>query len=371
MNASSARSSRSALAPFLVSMIGFAAILVLPSVGAWGGDGEDHPEPAASDTAAAADESAAAAETTTPDEVDGDAAAKHTIAWEKDYDAALARATELGRTVLVDFGAEWCGWCKKMDRDTFENAKVIEVVRDHFIALKVDVDVTPALKEKYAIEGLPTLLFLSSGGKEMQRFEGYMGPDVFLERASKAAASSKTLTDLGTAAKTNPDDIDAQRAYARALFAVKNVEEARVVLANALERQPDHAGLLLDAADVQRSAGKLAEAKKVYERLLALPEGSAEIDRTAVHLAHGKLLVSMKEFRPAIEQLSHYLERVQPAEGADKDNSAIWEAHFWRGYAHSVLKDAPAALADLRTVREKDQGHWGLRANYIIEIVAP
>ena len=40
--------------------------------------------------------------------------------WQTDYKAALEQAAKENKPVLIDFtGSDWCGWCIKMQKDTF------------------------------------------------------------------------------------------------------------------------------------------------------------------------------------------------------------------------------------------------------------
>lgn len=51
--------------------------------------------------------------------------------------------TELkGNTKLffVDFYTSWCGWCKKMDRETFANPVVAKILNTYFIPVKFDAE---------------------------------------------------------------------------------------------------------------------------------------------------------------------------------------------------------------------------------------
>jgi len=51
-------------------------------------------------------------------------------------------AIELNKTtnkkVIVDLYTDWCGWCKKMDRETFKDPQVVAYIAENFIAVKLD-----------------------------------------------------------------------------------------------------------------------------------------------------------------------------------------------------------------------------------------
>ncbi|HHB78642.1 MAG TPA: DUF255 domain-containing protein [Saprospiraceae bacterium] len=44
------------------------------------------------------------------------------------------------KPIFVDVYTDWCGWCKKMDRSTFRDAKVVKILTDDFYAVKLDAE---------------------------------------------------------------------------------------------------------------------------------------------------------------------------------------------------------------------------------------
>lgn len=105
------------------------------------------------------------------------------IVWESDMPSALERARSEGKPVLVNFYADWCVWCKRLESTTLRDAKVAAVLQSKVVPLSLDVDGEgKELSNEYRVDGLPTIVVLDAGGREIGRIPGYMPPDSFLEQ---------------------------------------------------------------------------------------------------------------------------------------------------------------------------------------------
>ena len=103
------------------------------------------------------------------------------VTWEKDLPSALERARVEGKPVLVNFYADWCVWCKRLESTTFRDAKVASVLQNRVVPLSLDVDGSGRqLSNEYRVDGLPTIVVLDAGGQEIGRIPGYMSPENFL-----------------------------------------------------------------------------------------------------------------------------------------------------------------------------------------------
>ena len=61
------------------------------------------------------------------------------IHWMSLDDAQVAMKKE-PKKVWIDVYTDWCGWCKKMDRETFTNPHVIAYMNKYFYAVKLDAE---------------------------------------------------------------------------------------------------------------------------------------------------------------------------------------------------------------------------------------
>ncbi|HYD41664.1 MAG TPA: cytochrome c biogenesis protein CcdA [Anaeromyxobacter sp.] len=114
------------------------------------------------------------------------ARAAASFAWMHDYDAAVQRARAEGKPMILDFWAEWCAACKELDRTVWADPRVrAEAAR--FVAVKIDgteyTDTFDAIAaKKYAVPGLPTVIFLDARGREApQRVLGAVDPEEMIE----------------------------------------------------------------------------------------------------------------------------------------------------------------------------------------------
>jgi thiol:disulfide interchange protein DsbD len=111
------------------------------------------------------------------------------VTWQK-YDAAAVTASA-GKPVIIDFFATWCIPCKELDEKTFNDAAVAKDL-DRFTRIKADLTngddpLVRELTKRYAIVGVPTVVFLDSAGHEQQqlRLTGFEKPEQFLARTKQ------------------------------------------------------------------------------------------------------------------------------------------------------------------------------------------
>jgi thiol:disulfide interchange protein DsbD len=110
------------------------------------------------------------------------------VHWQK-YDTAIASTP--GKPVVIDFFATWCIPCKELDEKTFSDANVAKDL-DRFTRIKADLTngddpIVKELTKRYAIVGVPTVVFIDSSGREQQqlRLTGFEPADKFLARTQQ------------------------------------------------------------------------------------------------------------------------------------------------------------------------------------------
>jgi len=98
-----------------------------------------------------------------------------------DFQEALIQGKQEGKSVLVKFHADWCYYCKKMDREIFIQKKVQDALSD-MIVIKVDVEIPDGLNlaRKYSVTALPTIIIFNSNGEIVYGRPGFHSSKVLL-----------------------------------------------------------------------------------------------------------------------------------------------------------------------------------------------
>jgi thioredoxin-related protein len=101
---------------------------------------------------------------------------------------AKARSSQSNKRILYEFSAAWCGPCKMMERDVFNDARMASLINDDFIPVRVvdrqqeegsnprDVE---TLQRTYGVRAFPTVVVADSNGAFVRKVEGYEGAEAF------------------------------------------------------------------------------------------------------------------------------------------------------------------------------------------------
>ena len=119
------------------------------------------------------------------------------VKWEHDLEAAKVRAKAEHKLIFCDLWTGWCGWCLKLQKDTFPSPEAEEALAK-FVPVSImtqDKKGEPTahkhLEAEYKVEGFPTLLILDAQGKTVSVQPGYLQPKPFQAWLNGVAAEHK------------------------------------------------------------------------------------------------------------------------------------------------------------------------------------
>lgn len=92
--------------------------------------------------------------------------------WFTSFEEAQKVALGTNKFMLVDFTASWCGPCRKMDRNSWNNEQV-ELALENYVKVKIDIDSNKELANKYGIQSIPNMLIMDGNGIILHSFKGY------------------------------------------------------------------------------------------------------------------------------------------------------------------------------------------------------
>ena len=100
-------------------------------------------------------------------------AARQPVDWYEWSEEAFERARAENKPVLLDIGAVWCHWCHVIDRESYDNPEIAELINQLFVPVKVDRDERPDIDARYQSAigalagqgGWPLTAFLTPDGR--------------------------------------------------------------------------------------------------------------------------------------------------------------------------------------------------------------
>ncbi len=96
------------------------------------------------------------------------------------YDQAQKQNNNPARKFLLYFYTDWCGYCRKLEQNTFSNKAVIDYINANFVPVRINSEKMPKLAARYGVAGVPDLRFVTPEGQNIARWPGYIEADQFL-----------------------------------------------------------------------------------------------------------------------------------------------------------------------------------------------
>lgn len=116
--------------------------------------------------------------------------------WRASLAVAATEAESSGKPILLKFTADWCVYCKKMEKEILSQPEVIQYVEERFVPVLVDADENKALLKKLEVTTLPTIVVITPDLKRVERLKGYQTADnlrQFLNEITPAAPVAEKL----------------------------------------------------------------------------------------------------------------------------------------------------------------------------------
>lgn len=104
---------------------------------------------------------------------------------------ALDQADAENKLVFVDFYTDWCLPCQIMEEEVYSQMNVSNYLNKNFISYKVNAEKLngPDLSALYQVKSFPTLLFMDTRGRVIERIEGSVTGSHLIQTGNLALAN--------------------------------------------------------------------------------------------------------------------------------------------------------------------------------------
>ncbi len=288
--------------------------------------------------------------------------------FESTWKAAQAKAEKANKPIYAHFTTTWCGWCRRIEDDTYASEKGKEALKD-FVAVSLDCTVPRGeqpkgntltniqLMQKYGGSGYPFLVMTTPDGTLLHSFSGYVQPDQFQAEAQRALKAWKTFKGFREyEAKADKSSMEYNVKALNFYADVKNFEKASEPAKKILKAEPKHE-LALKAQYVLFMAmseqGKEDQARKHFQKLKELdPKNEKGLLEQAVWAKADQLIVTYRQAEDesqAKQVLSTIADRLKTLAGEEIELEDPVRLHYILGNVYNMIEKTDQAVKHWKT----------------------
>jgi uncharacterized protein YyaL (SSP411 family) len=134
------------------------------------------------------------------------------------FDEGYKLSQKTGKVMLVDVYTDWCGWCKRMDKDTYSKSEIIEFINKNYIPVKFNPEINN-IRYQYKnmnlsgmelmgaignneIRGYPATVFLHPAKDQYRVVSGYYDATRFQNVLTSIITEFAPVSDKTTGGKS-------------------------------------------------------------------------------------------------------------------------------------------------------------------------
>ncbi len=110
------------------------------------------------------------------------------VRWRNNLDAAKIEAIESGKLVLLHFWNPSCGPCRTLDQTVFSQPQIGDFLEQHFVPVKLNADLSPALAGQYQIDRVPSDVVITPQGNVVAKLSCPLQADAYAGQLNNVAS---------------------------------------------------------------------------------------------------------------------------------------------------------------------------------------
>lgn len=113
--------------------------------------------------------------------------------WHRDMQKAHQMAINEGKPMLIVFGASWCKFCTKLEKETLTDPRMAQYISRNFVPVHLDLDKEKKVGKILGVKSLPCTVVLSPEADLLGKIVGYKSVESMQEQLQRALRTQDVL----------------------------------------------------------------------------------------------------------------------------------------------------------------------------------